>query len=401
MSEKLLRRNVCLYGWFKVFNKRVFLPTTAIYLVDVGHVSVGQIGIIGVVTALVTLLAQMPSGYLADRYTRRAVLMTGSAILAAGVAVLVVSPSFVSGLLAGALTGLGFAFLAGAGQALMYDSLEQYGKVMGRAQSKGLIGNIVLIALVPMTYTVDARLPFVLGALAFFILFAIAWAFVGPEREDRPDGDGHIKELIVAIRTFVHKRTVWLFVAIGVAFGLYSAPIDYTNLVLNDLGLAAQYLGWAFAGSSLLGAIGGYAIHHLQKLRFKTFMFMDVLICCGLFVMIGLTRNLWVAIAAFLINLSFWRLRGILYQHYLLELFSGTRHKATLVSLVGFGEQLFVVVLPLLFAFAITHWGYYTGYVSVGLFMALVLGALTAYGFAVLHRAAPKVPAPAKASGGL
>src|SRR6185369_15684370 len=119
---------------------------------------------------------------------------------------------------------------------------------MGRAQSQGLVGNVVLIALVPMTYTIDERLPFVLGVVAFLVLLAISWGFVEPGRENRPDGNSHLKELLVAMRTFVHKRTVWLFVAIGVVFGLYSAPIDYNNLVLNDLGLAAQYLGWAFAG---------------------------------------------------------------------------------------------------------------------------------------------------------
>jgi len=117
-------------------------------------------------------------------------------------------------------------------------------------------------------------------------------------------------------------------------------------------------------------------------------------------VAVGLAHNLWVAIAAFLINLSFWRMRSILYQYYLLELFSGTRHKATLISLVGFGEQLFVVVLPLLFAFSITHWGYYTGYAIVGSFMMLVLGTLTVYAFAMLHRTKLEA-APAKISGQL
>lgn len=395
MTEKELRRNVRLYGWFKVFNKRVFLPTTAIYLVDVGHVSLVQIGVIAAVTALVSLLAQMPSGYVADRYTRRSVLMIGAALLTAGVGVLAISPSFVSGLLAGVLSGLGFAFISGAGQALMHDALEKHGKVdqyvkvMGRAQSKGLIGNVVLIALVPMTYAIDERLPFILGVVAFLILLAIAWGFVEPERDDRPEGDRHMKDLIVAIRTFVHKRTIWLFVAVGMVFGLYSAPVDYTNLVMNDLGLAAQYLGWVFAGSSLLGAIGGFAIHHLQRLSFRAYVLLDVLICCGLFVVIGLTRSLLVAIVALLINLSFWRLRNILYQHYLLEIFKGTRHKATLVSLLGFGEQLFAMVLPLLFAFGITHWGFYTGYLAAGSFMVFVLGVLTVYGFAVLYRTVP------------
>lgn len=398
MNETQLRKNLRLYGWFKVFNKRVFLPLTAIYIVEVGQVTLGQIGIIATVTALATVSALMPSGYLADRYTRRSVLMTGSLLLAVGVGVLVFQPGFAGALVSGILSGIGFAFISGAGQALIHDSLEQRGetkqyvKVMGRAQSMGLIGNLILIGLVPMTYIIDKRLPFVLGVVAFMALFVISRAFIEPERGDKSDGTRHFKGMSLAVRTFVHRRTILLFIAIGLVFGLYMAPIDYTNLVLLDLGAAPQYLGWAFAGSSLLGAAGGFAIHHLEKLSFRAFMLLDIFICCGFFAAVGITRNLWAAIVAFLINLSFWRLRSILYQHYLFELFSGTRHKAMLVSLVGFGEQLFCVVLPVFFALAIAKGGFYGGYTAIGLSTALLLGVLTWLGFARLARIRPKSP---------
>ncbi len=393
MNEKLLRKNVRLYGWFKIFNKRVFFPTTAIYLVDVGHVSLAGIGVITVVTAVVSLIAQMPTGYVADRYTRRLAMILGSVILALGAAVLAVWPSLLGGLLAGVLVGLGFAFISGASQALIHDSLEacgktdQFIKIMGRAQSMGLLGNIVLIGLVPMTYTIDKRLPFALGIVAFVILLGIAWAFAEPQREQKPSGNRHAQEIVTAMRTFVNRRTVVLFIAIGLVFGLYAAPMDYSNLVLKDLGLAPQYIGWVFSISSFVAAIGGYGLHHLQRFSFKTFMFLDILICCGFFVAIGLTHNLTVAIVAFLINVGFWRLRGILYQHYLLAIFKGTNHKATLISLIGFGEGVFVVLLPLLFAFAITHGGYYKGYAAIGVVMTLLLSGMTVVGMRTLHRA--------------
>lgn len=390
MNEMLLRRNLRLYGWFKVFNKRVFLPLTAIYLVEVGQVSLGGIGIIAAVTGLVTLLVQMPTGYIADRYTRRLALMTGSSLLATGVGVLVFWPSFIGGLVAGLLSGIGFAFVSGAGQALIHDSLEQCGKghqyvkTMGRAQSKGLIGNIVLVSLVPMTYVIDKRLPFILGVVAFLILLAISWAFVEPKRDKASGDSGHVKEMTLAVRLFINRHTILLFVAMGLVFGLYSGPADYTNLILKDLGLLPQYMGWAFAASSLLAAVGGFGVHYLQKLSFRNFMFLDIVICCSFFVLVGVTRNLTVAIAVFLVNLSFWRLRSILYQHYLLEIFKGAGRKAMLVSLLGFGEQLFVVVLPLIFAFCIARWGYYIGYEIIGVAMALLLGVMTAVGFAYL-----------------
>jgi MFS family permease len=395
MNEAMLRRNLRLYGWFKVFNKRVFLPLTAVYLVDVGHVSLHGIGVIAAVTGLVTLLAQMPTGYLSDRYTRRMSLITGSALLAVGVGVLVFWPSLLGGLIAGTLSGTGFAFISGAGQALIHDSLEQCGlgnqyiKEMGRAQSKGLVGNIVLVGLVPMTYTIDKRLPFILGVVAFLILLLISWLFVEPKRNERPQAVNHLAEITTAIRSFVRKHTLLLFVAIGLVYGLYSAPTDYSNLILKDLGLLPQYIGWAYAVSSLLAAAGGFGMHYLQKLSFRAFMYVDIVICCGFFVTIGVTRSLAVALVVFLINMAFWRLRSIMYQYYLLEIFRGTTRKATLVSLLGFGEQLFVVVLPMLFAVCIGWWGYYAGYVVIGLVAAALLSIMTVLGFKSLAQMQP------------
>jgi hypothetical protein len=172
----------------------------------------------------------------------------------------------------------------------------------------------------------------------------------------------------------------------GLVFGLYSAPTDYSNLILKDLGLLPQYIGWAFAASSLLAAVAGYGLHHMMKLSFKQFMYLDIVVCCSFFVLIGVTRSLPVAIVTFLFNLAFWRMRSILYQHYLLEIFKGVGRKAMLVSLLGFGEQLFFVALPLLFAFCINRWGYYTGYTTIGIGMTLLLCALTALAFTSLHK---------------
>jgi hypothetical protein len=311
MNEAMLRRNLRLYGWFKLFNKRVFLPLTAVYLVDVGHVSLHGIGVIAAVTGLVTLLAQMPTGYLSDRYTRRMSLITGSALLAVGVGVLVFWPSLLGGL------------------------------------------------------------------------------FVEPKRNERPQAVNHLAEITTAIRSFVRKHTLLLFVAIGLVYGLYSAPTDYSNLILKDLGLLPQYIGWAYAVSSLLAAAGGFGMHYLQKLSFRAFMYVDIVICCGFFVTIGVTRSLAVALVVFLINMAFWRLRSIMYQYYLLEIFRGTTRKATLVSLLGFGEQLFVVVLPMLFAVCIGWWGYYAGYVVIGLVAAALLSIMTVLGFKSLAQMQP------------
>jgi len=383
-----LRKNIQLYGWYKIFNKRVFLPVTAIYLVGVGRLSLVQIGIVGTVTGLVSLVTQIPTGHFADHHSRRSALMIGAALLMLSSAILAVFPSFIGALMAGTASGSGYAFVSGAGQSLLHDCLERWGdvkqyvKVMGRAQSKGLMGNVVLVGVVPMTYALNPRMPFILGVVAFAVLFWISWSFIEPARAKAAvNSANHFKQIIAGVRSFINADTIWLFIAIGLLFGLYSAPTDYSNLILKDLGTAPQYIGWIFSASSLIGAIGGYMLHYLQRLSFKSFVTLDIAVCCLFFVIIGITRNLWIAVITTLLNLGFWRLRSIMYQHYLLEVFKGTMKKTVLISIIGFGEQLFVIVLPVSIATIITHFGYYNGYTILGIITTVLLAGLTVLGF--------------------
>jgi MFS family permease len=396
MFERSLTRNIALYPWYKIFNKRVFLPLVAIYLVQVGHVTIPELGLIAAIGALTSLLAQIPSGYLADKTTRRSTLLIGATALAAGTLVLAVWPSFWGGLIASVLTTGGFAFISGAGEALMHDTLvtldrsDEYVKILGRAQSKGLIGNMVLVGLVPMTYGIDKHMPFYLGFLAVVILWWVFWLMEEPPWERHEvAGNNYLHKLYVALRMFVKRKTLLLWVGIGLISAVYSASGDFNNLIFEDLGMPPEWLGWVYAGTSLVGAVGGYFLHRLRGLSFGQFIALDIAVCSGFFLAVGLSRDLWVTVAVFLINLGFWRLRGILYQAHLLKVFDGTHQKATMLSTMSFFEQAIRIWMPFVFVVATTSLGFYVGYVWMGVAVAVVIGVLFAVALRQLARFRP------------
>lgn len=383
MTEVEMRRNVRLYGWIKIFTKRVFLPLLSIYLVEVGGVSLAQLGVIIFVSGLVTLVAQVPTGFFADKRTRRGAMLLGATFLILGTVVLAIWPSFEGGLVSTILSAIGYSFNCGAAEALMHDSLDQCGKgkaylkEMGRAQSKGLVGNVILVGLVPLTYGINPRLPFTIGVLAFGLLCALCWALVEPPLSKAQQLEpNRLKQLVIAARTFANRNTVWLFLAIGLSAAFYGAGTDYNSLVLKDLGMAARFVGFAFAAGSLVGALFGYFVHHIEKLSFRTFAMSDAIICSGFFIVVGLSRNLLISIAAVTLSLGFWRLRYIIYQHYLFNIFNGSSYKATLMSLISFCEQMFTLLLPSIFVFWMTRQGYYWGYAIIGVTAAVILGVL-------------------------
>lgn len=387
------KRNIRLYGVLKIFTKRVFLPLTTIYLVEVGGFSIAQIGLLATLSAVVSIISEIPTGYFADRISRKSSAMIGGAICTISALTFALWPHFPGPLLAVTLESLGYAFISGAAEALIHDTLvhmkqsDNYAKVAGRAQSFGLIGNTVLVALVPLSYSINKSLPFIIGAISYVGLVLTASLLREPPREKRSRlHTNPIKDLILNLRVFVFRYTILMFVAIGILYGLYGATSDFTNLIFKDLGANPSYLGFAFAASSIVGIIGGYFIHLLRNISLRTYALMDAFVFCSYTIVVGLTHNLSVAILGFIISMGWWRLRNILYTYHLLTYYKKSSYKATLISTIAFFYRLNEAWLPFVYVGAIGAVGYYVGYIWIGVASAVVLVPLVIIGATIMTR---------------
>lgn len=384
--------NLRLYGWIKIFSKRVYLPLTAIYLVAVGHLNLAQIGALVSIAAITSIAADIPTGYFADRVKRKTSIAIGAVLLAIAALIYVLFPSFAGGIAAVMGESIGFSFISGAGEALMHDTLvamgqvKNYVKVMGRAQSFGLVGNILLVGLVPMTYTINKRLPFVCGVIAASVLAYAATTLIEPPREKPAHLTGNIYSgLVLSLRSFINRYTVLLFLAYGLITAFYTVYGTYVNLVYKNLGIDIGLIGLIYSASSIVGAIGGWYAGALRKIPFRAYVVFDVFMASITMVAIGVTRNLWVAVIMGLLNMGFWRLRSIMYQDKLLKLFGTGGHKATLISALDFFDDINEIWLPVLFVRATTGLGYYIGFTVLGITAFVVLTPLFLVAITILN----------------
>lgn len=396
-TEADLQRNLKVYGWVRMLSARVFLPLIAIYLSEVAHLSLAQIGVLATVAAVVSLVGNIPSGYYADRRTRRASLMTGSGLAGLGTLIYVIWPTYPGSIAATAIDALGYSFLSGAGEALMHDALvarervKDYVKVMGRAQSFAMVGNVVLVGLVPLTYSLDKRLPFLCGTIAYLIFIIMASTLHEPPRPQIRPGSGvvpstRVRRLEQALRQFVNWRTIWFLAALGLLGAVHTAPVPFLNLARIELGMPASYLGLMYAAGSLLAAAGGWYLHYLNRLPLMVYVCLDVAIATIQPLTIGLTRNIPLAVAAFIIAIAFWRFRGIIYQDQLLRYYGRNHHKATLISIMGFFRDLQMLWLPVVIALVIATQGYAAGLVTFGLVVALLMPLVMGVAFYIWRR---------------
>jgi MFS family permease len=131
-----------------------------------------QISALFLVWSGVGIVAEVPTGALADRFSRRGALAAGAVLQALGYSLWLTVPGF-TGYAAGfVLWGLGGALTSGSLEALLYDGLKavgatsHYSRLLGRATAAGLIAQIPA--------ALAATLLFVVGGYAL-----VGWISVG------------------------------------------------------------------------------------------------------------------------------------------------------------------------------------------------------------------------------
>ena len=374
-SMTKLEYNLRLYAWMKTFTKRVYFPVTSVLLVADAHLSVQQIAIIGASAAIVQAVVQLPSGYVADKFGNRKTMLFGALLSLPAPLFYIFFPSFWGGIIGLDLYALGLAFISGASEALIYDTLsalgrvKDYAKEVGRAQSIALGGNFVLIALVPLTYALDHRLPFVIGLVCAGLLVASVAKMVEPVRHT----PAVRLTALDALRNVMTLRNVVLFLFAGFTGGIVERVFDFMTLSLVGVGVPPALTGFVVAVSSVMGAVMGWYVFIFDRLKPKVFYFADLVLVCLLLGLQGVPIAV-VVVPSFIIFLGYVRVRFIVFQS---KLFADVDHayKATLISALSFFGVIGSLFTMVVFGQMSTVFGFMPGlrYFAVTIFFVGLL----------------------------
>jgi MFS family permease len=376
-----LERNIVKYAWYKVVTKRLFLPLITIQLVNVGNVTLSELALIAIISSVVQMVLQLPGGYFADHFGNKRSFLLGAIISMPSPLFYMLMPNFWGGLLASILFFGGWAFQSGAIEAFIHDTMvalnreKEYTKIMGRSQSFGLIANVILIAIVPATYTIDKRLPFLIGFLSLVTMVWLAASMKNPKLAQKKQVHaGAKKNPIRALRSVVTTRNIFLFIFVGFLGGVGNQSTQFRELLFQGIGIATIWFGITLSMSSIVGAILGFSIHWFDRISSLKFYIIDLAVICGLLIIAGWSHNPIIVASAFILFAGYYRIRLIVIQSKLLKDIEHT-YKATLLSALGIFTPIGdVIAISLLTNYTILH-GYSAGYLAYG-FTILAIGIL-------------------------
>ncbi|MFB6189497.1 MAG: MFS transporter [Halapricum sp.] len=252
----------------------LFWPVFPLLLLDRG-VSFAGIGTLLAVEAAVTLLAEVPTGFVGDAVGRRNSLLLGGALMLVGELGFAFAHRFGAFAAVYVCFGLARTFQSGSGDAWLYDVLAADGReadftrVRGRGESITHWASTLAMLASGVLYAANPAAPF-LASAALAVVDLVVLAGVPPVEGTRETRVG-ASEVVPTLRRTLSKQSVWPFVAVAAAFfGVERAVSEFipsvTTAVLGSAvplpsgGGSADvaFVGVFFAGFTAVSAVASY-----------------------------------------------------------------------------------------------------------------------------------------------
>ncbi|MGY1641016.1 MFS transporter [Geodermatophilus sp. SYSU D00703] len=260
------RRLAPLYAAVFLQNLALWVPIEKLFMTSIGFDAAG-VGLMAAVYAAVVPLFEVPSGLLADRWSRRGVLVLGSVAAAVSVAIGGLSQNVSMYLVSAGFLGLFFAMQSGTVDSVVYDTvLEETGDsaafeaTIGRLRlvesgalvASALAGGVIAEA-TSLRLTYFLTVPLVLGACLALLVF----------REPRLHGEGEesgsLRDQVRATyRVLVQPGRLRLVIALTVVGSLLvQGMLEFGPLWLVAFAVPAVLYGPHWAGLTAALGLGG------------------------------------------------------------------------------------------------------------------------------------------------
>ncbi len=370
-----LERNLRLFVWFRVlFNARFYYPVFAILFFDFGLSPLDFYLLNGVVWTLSSILLEVPSGALADRYGRKILLVAASILMVLEMAVFSLTPSgggalvFALFFLNRILSGAAEAAASGADEALAYDSLPPDGRdrvwprVQSRLMAAQAAGMIVALNVGAFCYGLQEapfnldkewamRLPVFLCLLSSFATLAVALSMTEPARDacdPPPTVPESFQRTLSAARWILRHPAPFFIVLVLVFFDsivrlFYTVASSYHSVI----GIEPRYFGLIGTVANLVGLATAPWIGHLVANHSPAFNYRAcALLILGGLLLLALQIPLWGVLVSIPLGMGMRHIHAASSQY--LNRVTESAHRATVLSFRGLAMMAFYGVLNLL-----------------------------------------------------
>lgn len=306
-----------LRGGIALFFALVF-TVNMIYFVTTLKLDPLQLVLVGTVMEATVFLFEVPTGVVADVYSRRLSVIIGVFLLGLSFLILGAIPTYAAVLIGQVVWGIGYTFTSGAAEAWIADEIgeERAGPAFMRASQIGSVGSIIgTIGAVALGALTQLSVPILLGGVmlialgAFLVVTMPETGFHRASESDRRSWAGLFETFRAGVRLVRVRPALIGILLIGVVYGVASEGYDrlWHKHVIETITLPGMFEPVVWLGA--LGIIGtGISLVTKEFVRrrvdfnsptavARAAMILNLLIAGGILVL-ALTDHLVIAVAA-------------------------------------------------------------------------------------------------------
>lgn len=382
-----------IYSGITSFLFSLMFTMTSIFYIETVKVNPLQLVLIGTILETACFLFEIPTGIVADIYSRKLSIVIGIGMIGIGFIWESFIPVYGVVLLSQVIWGVGATFLSGAEEAWIADEVgdKNLEMLFMKSTQIGQVFSILGIVVSGLLGSIGVRLPMIISGIMFvgfsmfLMLFMPENGFKPTPMEDKNTWQkmGHtFLEGLKAIR----KSTVLMsIVGIALIYGLYSEGIDrlwgaqfLEVIMLPDMGnfKPALWFGIISTTASILGII---AVEIVKRCMEKTgkmdkmwlLVIINILLIGSLFVF-GLSGNFAIGFVSYLAVSTFRRVNEPIYRAWMNQGME-SNVRATVLSTMGQIDAFGQIIGGIIIGFIAKQVSISMGIVSAALILCPVI----------------------------
>ena len=327
-------------SWAALSELVPYYPLYALLFLDAG-LSDADISLLFGVWSVTAFVTEVPAGALADRWSRRGVLVLGGVLEAVGFVVWTAAPSFWAFFAGFVIWGVAGALWSGAAEALVYDELAAVGAESSFTRVNGAMTAAELLVQIPTA--VAASVLFAVGGYALVgwvsvacCLAAAALALRFPEAPRADDGEELLSTLRAGVRAAVRTPGLRVVVLAVALVGGLDVVEEYFPVMADDWGVDTALVPYAVLAMSLAGAAGAWLGGRGNRLPSR--LLLGALVVGGVLLLVAGAWARPAALAAVAVFYGLYLAVLVVAEARLQDRIAGSR-RATITSVAGLGIE--------------------------------------------------------------
>jgi len=324
-----------------------YLPYMTLYFLGRG-LNLIQINSVWGIVVLTMFLTEVPTGILADRFSRRRAVQAAIFLQLVGEVLFLFVRTYWLLVVDAVIAGLGFAFGSGALEALIYDQLksenraDQMKSVMGKLSAASYMGFVLSFGvsglLIPQASQVHIRAAILMTCITVGLGFLVT-LLLKPENypEERFEVQHYpakiLKDGFRLLRRHRKLQRLVLLSTLSIAFWDYLGSLYQPYF--QQIGVPDGWFGLTMAAASLAAFFAARSVHHLEEKLGPTLSLLFATVGPGLiYFILTINQQPWIGIAAVVLFRGLNALKAPLFADYQNRLMA-SHYRATLLSLIS------------------------------------------------------------------